>query len=94
MTVRESEYNDRDRALIAASWRADQAPRGRHGILMSEAMDPANQFAYEAVGPREDFAQSAINKAEAELESTRSKDDHRSLSFGVRLRSLGDEGTA
>ena len=94
MTVREPEYNDRDRALIAASFRVDQEPRGRHGIPLREAMDPANQFAYEAAGPREDYAQSAINKAEAALESTRSKDDHRSLSFGVRLRSLGDEGTA
>ena len=86
VTVRESEYNDRDRALIAASWRADQAPRGRHGIPLSEAMDPANQFAYEAVGPREDFAQSAINKAQDAFEKTRPKEDHRSISFGVRRR--------
>lgn len=87
MTVRESEYNDRDRALIAASLRADEEPRGRHGIPLSIAMDPKNQFAFEAVGPREDFAQSAINKAEAVLEKGRDKDDRRSLSFGVRRRS-------
>lgn len=86
VTVRESEYNDRDRALIAASHAADDAPRGRHGILMSEATDPANQFAFEAVGPREDFAQSAINKAHDAFEKERPKEDHRSISFGVRRR--------
>lgn len=86
MTVREPEYNDRDRALIAASYADEQQPRGRHGIPLAEAMDAANQFAYEAVGPREDFAQSAINKAEAEFDSRRPKDDTRSVSFGVRRR--------
>ncbi|MEO2134603.1 hypothetical protein [Microbacterium sp.] len=86
VTVREPEYDDRDRALIIASQAAADEPRGRHGIPLSEAMDPKNQFAYEPVGPTVDWAQSAINKAEAEHEAKRAKGDHRSVSFTVRRR--------
>ena len=86
MTVREPEFNDRDRALILASQAAEDVPRGRHGIPLSEAMDVKNQFAYEAVGPRVDWAQSAINQAEADHEAKRAKGDHRSVSFTVKRR--------
>lgn len=39
---------------------ANQAERGSHGFLMSEAMDPANQFAFVASEkPRVDYAEKA-----------------------------------
>ena len=65
MTVREPEYNDHDRALIAASYAADQAPRGRHGLLLSEATDPAHQHDWEVRMPRRDYAQQALDREQA-----------------------------
>lgn len=86
VTVRESEFNESDRVVLLASRWADDRPRGRHGLLLEETMDPANQFAFEATGAREDFAQSAVNKAQADHEKLRPKDDQRAFLFGVRRR--------
>lgn len=60
MTTREAEYNDQDRALIAASKAADDVPRGRHGLPLSVSTDIANwgQFVVE---PTRDFALEALN---------------------------------
>ncbi|MBC8726063.1 hypothetical protein F6X37_32365 [Paraburkholderia sp. 31.1] len=73
-------------AILLASRRAEREPRGRHGIPLAEALDPANQFAYEPVGPNVDWAQSTINEAEAAFEKNRAKGDHRAVMFGVRRR--------
>lgn len=69
ITTREAEFNDRDRALILASYERDTAPRGSHGVLIAEATDPRNNPASaESTGrfvakPFSDFAQDAVDKA-------------------------------
>lgn len=57
MTVRESEFDDHERALLIASKRRVV---GSHGIPMDEATDPANQFAFEGdEKPTVDYAEKA-----------------------------------
>lgn len=60
VTTRESEYSDRDRALLLADWDAENAPRGSHGILMSEATDPATQYDWMVPLPTTDFVAAKI----------------------------------
>ena len=83
VTVREAEFSDADRLLLLASKWADGRPRGRHGFLMEEAMDPANANAFVASGARVDYAQSAWNAAEAEHARKRDKGDTRAFLFEV-----------
>lgn len=64
VTTREPEFTERDRLLILASRRADAAPRGSHGVLLSEATDPKNAYAFEVDLPTTDFAQKALNDAQ------------------------------
>lgn len=69
MTTREPEFNDRDRAVILADYDEEHAPRGSHGVLISEATDPKNNpLSTAATGrfvaaPRADYAQDALDKA-------------------------------
>jgi hypothetical protein len=64
VTVREPEYDDAELALLVAS-RRRQAEMGPHGIPMSEAMDPANQFAFKGQEvPRIDYADKALKDAQ------------------------------
>jgi hypothetical protein len=56
---RDPEFTSQDVALLLASKWLD-AEIGPHGIPLSEAMDPANQFAFEGFSePRVDFAEKA-----------------------------------
>lgn len=60
VTVREPEYDADELALLLAS-RRRQGEIGSHGIPMSEAMDPANQFRFDAQSrPVIDWAAKAI----------------------------------
>lgn len=54
-----------DKAVLLESRRQSLAPRGAHGHLLSEAMDPANQFKWEAGNPRRDYAEQTLEKARA-----------------------------
>ena len=59
VTVRESEFTPDETALLLASHRLE-AETGPHGFLMSEAMDPANQFAFEgSEKPKTDYVEKA-----------------------------------
>lgn len=64
VTVREPEFTEHDRFLILAQRREDELPRNSHGVLLSEATDPANANAYEAVGPTVDFVEAAVAHAQ------------------------------
>jgi hypothetical protein len=59
VTVAESEWRPEDVALLLMSKRREQE-YGSHGILMSEATDPANQFAFKGQeSPTIDWAEKA-----------------------------------
>jgi len=61
VTVAEPRFTPADKATLLASRRLEMAPRGDHGILLAEALDPANQFAFEVEPPVMDWAAGARN---------------------------------
>ena len=63
IVTREPEFTAADRAWALASYRAE-LELGPHGIPMSEATDPANQYAFEADEfPLVDFAEKTLKDA-------------------------------
>jgi hypothetical protein len=64
ISVTESRFTPRDVAVLLASRRAERAPRGSHGMLLSETTDPANTYAYKAALPTTDFAAKALADAQ------------------------------
>lgn len=70
VSVTEPRFTHRERALLLASKRADSAPRGSHGLLLSDATDPRNQFKFKVPPPITDHAQAALSKAQADYEKT------------------------
>lgn len=87
VTVREAEFSREDVAALIASRRAEQVKRGPHGIPLVEAMDPANQFAFEATGPAKDWAMDALHRKQELFykQNPNAKGDP-SLVFSVRRR--------
>jgi hypothetical protein len=61
VTVREPEYNDRDRARLFALRGEDLIPRGSHGLPLSEATDPAYQYEWRVPLPTQDFAKAKLD---------------------------------
>lgn len=86
ITVREPEFSAWDLAVLLADRADERVPRGRHGLPISEATDPANQFAFEAEGPTTDWAQKVLDEAEAEYRRKWPKAPHGALLFKVRRR--------
>lgn len=82
MIVTEPRFTRAEKALLVASARADRAPVGPHGHLLSEAMDARNQFAFEASEPAMDWAQKTLNEA---TEAYRKKNPNTDLS-AVHIR--------
>lgn len=76
ITVREAEW-DRDEEEFLVASRELEADTGPHGFLMSEAMDPANQFAFEGDPvPAIDFAEKArLDKQDAYYKKWDTKDN-------------------
>ncbi|GAA1148394.1 hypothetical protein GCM10009651_36330 [Microbacterium natoriense] len=71
VTVREPEFSAWDRAVLLADAVDSKAPRGAHGLLLSEVTKPENQFAYDVprtpLGipmPGIDWAQKALDDAQ------------------------------
>jgi len=76
VTVREAEFSGWDRALFYDLWSREKEPRGPHGLLLSETTDPENQYAYDVPRnekgiptPATDYAQKALEDAQAEYRS-------------------------
>lgn len=60
IVTRDPEFTGADRAWALASYRAEME-LGPHGIPMSEAMDPANQFVFRGpAAPKVDWAEKAL----------------------------------
>lgn len=68
VTVSEPRFTAYERQLLLLSRRRDAEPRGRHGHLLSEATDPANQYSWSVPISTVDFAQAALNKAQKEFQ--------------------------
>lgn len=65
VAIPEPEWSAEDVALLVAS-RQQERELGSHGIPLSEAMDPANQFKFRGQdAPKVDYAEKARKDAEA-----------------------------
>jgi hypothetical protein len=98
VTVREAEFTPDEVATLLASRRADNAPRGDHGVLLSEATDPANDpSSRKATGrfvvppPSVDFAALALKTAKDAWKKNW-PDDDRPLLWPVKLEPLEPTG--
>lgn len=86
VTVREPEFDDRDRALLLADYEAERAPRGSHGLLLSETTDPAYQYDWETPLPTMDFAAEALRKTQDAYKKAYPDADMSALLWTVRRR--------
>lgn len=62
VAVQEPRFSRDEKATLLAARRLANAPRGDHGILLAEAMDPENQFAFEVDPPVTDWAAKKRNE--------------------------------
>lgn len=60
VTATQSRFTPREVALLLASRREENAPRGSHGFKLSEATDPENKDAFTVPLPITDFAEKAL----------------------------------
>lgn len=86
VTVREPEFSDLDRAWMLRSWENDHAPRGSHGVLMSEATDRKNMGAFKLSEPVTDYAQKALIEGRDLLKKKYGEDMLSYLSFHVEMK--------
>jgi hypothetical protein len=86
VTTAEPRFTRDEVALLLASRRAENAPRGEHGLLLSEAMDPKNQFAFETTPPVMDWAQKTLNDARAAYRKKSPDADMTAVQIRVRKR--------
>lgn len=66
VTVTEARFTPGEVSALLASRRAQHAPRGPHGLLLSEATDPSNQFKFHVPEPITDHAQVPLSAAKAD----------------------------
>ncbi len=88
VSVTESRFTTRERSLLLASVRLENAARNGHGILLSEAMDPDNQFAFEGFGPRKDWSEIAAAAHQKAYLAEHPNVDTTGLRWGVRRRGV------
>ena len=65
VTVREPEFTDHERVALFASHGYEHAAKSGTGHPLSDATDPASQGKWAVPLPTLDFAQDALNKAQA-----------------------------
>lgn len=86
VTVRESEFSPWDRLSLLKNVSDEKAPRGPHGLLISEVSDPDNQFAFEVPAPTMDWAQKALDDAQDAYRKKNPKASLGSLLWRVQRR--------
>lgn len=73
-------------ALLLASRRVEQEPRGSHGHLLSQATDPKSRGRWKAQLPTVDFAARELNAAQDAYRKQYPDADMDSLLWAVELR--------
>lgn len=86
MTVREPEFSDLDRVWMLRSWENDHAPRGEHGVLISEATDRNNMGAFELSEPLTDYVQKALIEGRELLKKKYGEDMLAYLTYHVQKK--------
>lgn len=83
VTVSEALWTPDDVAVALASRHAAGAPRGAHGLLLSEVTDPEHAAEWDVPLPKRDFALKKLNEAQAERRKRYPDDDGASLLWTV-----------
>lgn len=87
VSVVEPRFTPREKALLIAAMRALDAPRGKHGILLSEATNPDVQWEVDL--PSRDYVQQAIDREQrAYLENYGDAAEPNSLLWRPRRRQV------
>lgn len=87
MTVPEPRFTPDEVAVLLASRRAEQQPRGEHGFTYAEATDPKNQGRFKVGLPTRDFAQEALDAERRKYMKTYGEDyDRYAFLWRVELR--------
>jgi len=86
VTLREPEFSPWDVAAMLEDRRQSRLRRGSHGVLMAEAMDPDNQFAFEVEGPVTDWAQAKLDDAQEAYRKKYPNANMHALHWTVRRR--------
>lgn len=71
---------------MLAQRRETNLPRGSHGHLLSEAMDPDNQFAYDVEGPVVDWAQAKLDEVQERYKKANPNADTHAMHWTVKKR--------
>lgn len=94
VTVREPEFSDLDRGWMLHSWEQEHAPRGEHGVLMSEATDRKNMGRFELTEPETDYAMKTYLDGLELLKKQYGEEMLRYLTFHVRKKNPVTPGRA
>lgn len=86
VSATESRFTPREVACLLASRRAENAPRGSHGLLLSEATDPANKDTFTVPLPITDFAAKALRREQEAYEKRWGKDSMHDTLWRVQMR--------
>lgn len=86
VTVREPEFSAWDRALLLADVAESKVRRGAHGLPLSEASNPENQFAFVVPEPHMDWAQKALDDAQEAFKKRNPKASMNALMWKVARR--------
>ncbi|WP_157534372.1 hypothetical protein [Microbacterium sp. Leaf320] len=86
VSVTESRFTPLEVARLLASRRAEKAPRGSHGVLISDATDPKNKDAFTVPLPITDFAGKALRKTQDAYEKRWGKEAMHDTLWRVEMK--------
>lgn len=86
VSTTQSRFTPIEVARLLASRRAENAPRGGHGILLTEATDPANKDAFTVPLPITDFAAKALRREQDAYEKRWGKDAMHDTLWRVQMK--------
>lgn len=86
VSVTGSRFTRTEVARLLASRRAENAPRGSHGLPLTEATDPANKDAFTVPLPVTDFAAKALRREQDAYEKRWGKDAMHDTLWRVQIK--------
>ncbi|GAA4762653.1 hypothetical protein [Microbacterium gilvum] len=85
VTVSQSRFRPGDVELLLESRRAEREPRGSHGHPLTLATDPTTRGRWVVPAPTEDYAQTALNRAQKDYREKYPDFDMDSYLWSVEL---------
>ena len=85
VTVREAEFSPADVDAMLETRALERQPRGSHGLLLADAMNPESQFKIRVKGPRMDWAAKKIHEAQELYRKENPKADMTGMRWSAEL---------